>query len=216
MGTTKYAQVLSAALGPRRLHTVAPKQRFRRKVQAMSALPFTFVAGVSGTWQVVSSSAVCGAGLPLAARLEIHSGLTTELPGGASWLLRGVTSNERYVTRAEKSQLVAKQAGLGRAEAQRAALIPIQKSAEWWAMTQDERRSIFEARSKHIEIGLRYLPAIARRLHHARDLGEPFDFVTWFDYAREDAPAFEDLVGLLRATEEWQYVVREVDVRLER
>ena len=182
----------------------------------MSALPFTFVAGVSGTWRVVGSSVVRGAGLPHAARVEIHSGFAAALPSGASWLLRGVTSNERYVTRAEKSQLIAKQAGLGRAGAHCAALIPIQKSAEWWAMTQDERRSIFEARSRHIEIGLRYLPAIARRLHHARDLGEPFDFVTWFDYAPEDAPAFEDLVGLLRATEEWQYVVREFDVRLER
>ena len=61
---------------------------------------------------------------------------------------------------------------------------------------------------------MRHLPAVARRLHHSRDLGEPFDFLTWFEYASEYARAFEDLVGELRATEEWRYVTREVDVRL--
>jgi hypothetical protein len=63
---------------------------------------------------------------------------------------------------------------------------------------------------------MRHLPAVARRLHHSRDLGEPFDFLTWFEYAPEHAAAFEDLVGELRATEEWAHVVREVDVRLAR
>ena len=60
------------------------------------------------------------------------------------------------------------------------------------------------------------LPAIARRLHQSRELGEPFDFLTWFDYAPEHSELFEELVGLLRATEEWQYVDREVDIRVER
>ncbi|MDZ4852461.1 MAG: hypothetical protein SGI77_24495 [Pirellulaceae bacterium] len=43
-------------------------------------------------------------------------------------------------------------------------------------MTQDERRAIFEERSHHISIGLKYLPAIARRLHHCRDFSEPEPF----------------------------------------
>jgi hypothetical protein len=64
--------------------------------------------------------------------------------------------------------------------------------------------------------GLPYLPAIARRLHHGRDSGEPFDFLTWFEYAPGDADAFEELVGRLRSTEEWSYVEREVDIRLTR
>jgi hypothetical protein len=53
-------------------------------------------------------------------------------------------------------------------------------------------------------------------LHHARDLGEPFDFLTWFEYAPEHANAFEELVAELRASEEWRYVEREVDIRLVR
>jgi len=48
-------------------------------------------------------------------------------------------------------------------------------------LTQDERREIFEERSRHIATGLEYLPAVARRLHHSRDLGGPFDFLTWFE-----------------------------------
>ena len=42
-------------------------------------------------------------------------------------------------------------------------------------MPQDERRQIFEEQSHHTEIGLAYLPEIARQLHHSRDLGEPFE-----------------------------------------
>ena len=64
--------------------------------------------------------------------------------------------------------------------------------------------------------GLEYLPAIARRLHHGRDLGEPFDFLTWFEFAPEHAAGFEELVLRLRATEEWAYVEREIDLRLAR
>jgi chlorite dismutase len=135
---------------------------------------------------------------------------------GAAWVLRGVTSNERYLTRQEHDELVARQQPLGRAESTRAALIPIKKSAAWWELAQDERRRIFEDTSHHVASGLEYLPAVARRLHHGRDLGEPFDFLTWFEFAPEDAAGFEELVQRLRATEEWRYVEREVDLRLAR
>jgi hypothetical protein len=83
-------------------------------------------------------------------------------------------------------------------------------------MAQDERRAVFEERSRHIAIGLEYLPGVARRLHHSRELGEPFDFLTWFEYAPEDADAFENMLHRLRATLEWQYIDREVDIRLSR
>jgi hypothetical protein len=63
-------------------------------------------------------------------------------------------------------------------------------------------------------VGLEFLPAVARRLSHRRDLGEPFDFLTWFEYAPADTGAFETLLRRLRETEEWSYVEREVDVRL--
>ena len=105
---------------------------------------------------------------------------------------------------------------LGRPEATCAALIPIKKSAAWWELTQEERRQIFEDKSHHIAASLKYLPAIARQLYHCRDLGEPFDFLTWFEFEPAHAEMFEELVGMLRATEEWNYVEREVDIRVER
>lgn len=179
---------------------------------------FTFVAGDSGPWEVIKLNTVIGEPLPPAKRVDIVSGAVSELPAGTKWHLCGVTSNERYVTRNEKEQLLPRQVALGRPEATRAALIPIRKNAQWWALTQDERRAIFEETSHHIQIGLKYLPSIARRLHHCRDLAEsqPFDFVTLFDYAEVDSTAFEDLVAELRATDEWKYVDREIDIRLVR
>ncbi|HKY22780.1 MAG TPA: chlorite dismutase family protein [Vicinamibacterales bacterium] len=151
-------------------------------------------------------------------RLSVIAGPSAQPPSGTSWLLRGITSNERYVVREEKGALVSKQEGLGRNASTRAALIPIRKNAAWWALAQDERREVFESQSRHIAIGLKYLPAVARRLHHCRDLGpdEPFDFLTWFEYAPSDAAAFEELVQALRASPEWEYVDREVDIRLTR
>lgn len=179
---------------------------------------FTFVGGKAGAWSVVSAKAVAGDPPPAVDRLDVVAGAVPELPDGGKWALRGVVSNERYVTRDEKDRLVAKQAALGRAASTHAALIPIRKSAKWWALTQDERRAVFEDQSKHIAVGLKYLPGVARRLHHCRDLGgaEPFDFLTFFDYEKGDAAAFDDLVAALRATAEWKFVEREVDLRLVR
>ncbi len=176
---------------------------------------FSFIAGNTGPWRMESSTAIAGQPIAAAPCIDVVAGAGT-IPVGASWLLRGITSNERYVERAEKTTLVSKQEGLGRAQATCAALIPIRKTAAWWALTQDERRQIFEAQSQHTQIGLKYLPAVARRLHHCRDLGpdEPFDFLTWFEFAPADEAAFEDLLHALRASPEWNYIDREVDIRL--
>lgn len=179
---------------------------------------FTFIGGDRGSWIIVASRAIIGDGLSVASKLNVLNGVVAGPPGNTVWKLRGVTSNERYVTRPEKEQLLAKQPTLGRPEADCAALIPIRKNAKWWAMTQDERRQVFEAQSRHTETGLKYLPAVARRLHHCRDLetAEPFDFLTWFEFARADAPAFDQLLTELRATPEWAFVEREVEIRVER
>jgi chlorite dismutase len=174
-----------------------------------------FHGGVEGEWQVEWQRAVCGA--PLAAVPALAVRPTSAAPPEAPvWTLRGVTSHLRYATQAEVGQLAAVQEGLGRPQARCAALIPIRKSAAWWALAQDQRREIFEAQSRHTEIGLRYLPAIARRLYHSRDLGEAFDFLTWFEFAAEDAAAFDHLLLELRAGPEWHYVERESELRLSR
>jgi chlorite dismutase len=176
----------------------------------------TFRGGQSGGWRVASVAPVKGEALALVPALSVISSEAIALPllpSQTSWRLAGVTSHVRYTERAEKEQLAAVQAGLGRKEATCAALIPIRKNAAWWELTQEERRGIFEDKSHHIAGSLKYLPAVARQLYHCRDLGEPFDFLTWFEYAPEHAVQFEELVAILRATEEWTYVEREVDIR---
>jgi hypothetical protein len=171
-----------------------------------------FVGGTTGTWRVERLSPLRGRALNPVPRLAIPEGEQPSLPEDSVWLLRGVTSYERYVTRAERAALVAQQPPLGRSDATHAALIPIKKSETWWELTQDERRMIFEERSHHIALGLRYMSAIARRLYQCHDLGEPFDFLTWFEYAPGDGEAFEELVRTLRETEEWTYVERETSI----
>lgn len=175
----------------------------------------SFCAGEVGEWRIERIDSVAGDGLAPAERLAVLEGVQTT-PASGGWRLQGFTSNERYVERRERVALTTVQQPLGRRAATRAALIPIRKSQAWWELTQDERRNILEERSHHIALGLEYLPAVARRLHHSRDLGEPFDFLTWFEYAPEDVASFEELVGRLRATDEWSFVEREVDVRLSR
>jgi len=179
---------------------------------------FSFVGGDIGLWRIVRTETIVGEPLLEAKRLNVVSGSEVQPETNAPWVHRGITSNERYVVRSEKSEIVAKQQGLARPEATCAALIPIRKNAAWWELTQDERRSVFEEQSEHIHIGLKYLPAVARRLHHCRDLSEnePFDFLNWFEYAPIHELEFNRLVSELRASEEWKYVEREVDIRLMR
>jgi len=176
----------------------------------------SFVAGPAGLWKVDRVTAVVGESLPMAQRMDMveSHALQSSLFGG--WVLRGVTSNGRYSNHDEVASMERRQVGLGRPEATRAALIPIRKGATWWALAQDERRAIFEEQSHHIAIGEEYLPQVARRLHHCRELAEPFDFLTWFEYTPEHSEAFEDLVRRLRATKEWTFVDREVDIRSSR
>lgn len=174
---------------------------------------FDFIGGDSGQWKVTRMSAAIGEPIEVVSHLKIvPSSLTTQHNG--IWTLKGLKSNIRYAEKEEKEKLLAVQEGLGRKLATCAALIPIRKNEAWWNLAQDERRKIFENQSKHTETGLHYLPAIARQLYHCRDISQPFDFLTWFEYAPEHADAFEELVMALRKTEEWKYVDWEIDIRL--
>lgn len=176
---------------------------------------FAFVGGDLGKWRVTSIRPVRGETLEPVRRLDIRPSEAAPFAGLSAWVLQGRISNLRYATRAEVLALRARQEPLGRPNARSAAMIPIRKSSAWWDLAQDERRAIFEETSQHTAIGIAYLPAIARQLYHARDLEEPFDFITWFEYAPAHAAAFEDLVAKLRSTREWEFVEREVDIRLE-
>lgn len=173
----------------------------------------SFRGGDGSQWRV--SAMTCVAGEPLApvSGMDI---VASHLTGSASWpwVLRGTAGHVRYTKQLEVQDPVARKPEPGRAGATSAALIPIRKTDAWWLLAQDERRQIMEEDSHHIAQSMKYLPAIARRLYHSRDLGEPFDFLTWFEFAPEHSGLFDALVAGLRATREWDFVDREVDIRL--
>ncbi len=173
-----------------------------------------FSGGSAGAWKINRIDRVVGDVLPWANRLEVTEGAGSPTSSASAWRFRGITSNGRYTNRSELDLLSTVQQPLARFDSTCAALIPIRKSDAWWNLAQDERRAIFEQTSHHIEIGLQYLPAVARRLYHCRDIGEPFDFLTWFEYSPASADAFETMVRRLRQTPEWSFVEREVDIRL--
>src|SRR3989442_13521509 len=123
----------------------------------------TFVGGDAGIWRVTDTKAVAGPPLKRVDRIAVIEGNLAALPSGGKWLIRGVTSNERYTTRKEREMLMSRQPALGRPEATRAALIPITKSESWWQLSQSERRGIFETPTGDIRIGLKNLPPNAPR-----------------------------------------------------
>jgi Chlorite dismutase len=172
----------------------------------------TFVGGAAGSWQVADIRAVAGEGLPSVDYIRIVTD-PSDAATDNSWVLAGIGSNLRYTTARERTTLNGRSENLGRPAATMAALIPISKSDKWWSLAQDERLQIYR-RSEHYKIGLGALPQIARKLYHSRDLQQPFDFLTWFEFAPEDSKLFDELLLYLRASEEWQYIDREVDIRM--
>jgi hypothetical protein len=169
-----------------------------------------FRGGDRGAWQVVAHTTLRGPAMPVFDRLDIGP----DAAGTAIWQARGFTSNLRYTTAQERTELLTNGAPADRRD-RCAVLIPMSKDAAWWAMAQDERLAVY-ARSGHTRIGLAVLPAVFRKLYHCRDLGEAFDFLTWFEFAPDDEPAFDDMLLKLRASEEWNHVSAESEVRLRR
>jgi len=173
----------------------------------------SFVGADQGTWKVMSMQAITGQTMQAALSVDVVQGAPSE---HANWVLKAFISNLRYTSKSEKTHLNLHSKSLGDPKYNYAALIPIKKSDEWWALAQDERRAIFEEDSHHISVGAQYLSVVSRQLYHCKDLGEPFDFLTWFEFSSEHVGHFDALCDALRNTLEWKYVTREVDIRLEK
>jgi hypothetical protein len=177
----------------------------------------SFIGGHSGEWLITSQTALRGDPIENVSRVAVFSGVPGSAPG-ARWLFQGVATHDRYTSRSEKTALLALQAPIGRPQATRAGLTMLRKNARWWGLAQDERRAILEEQSHHIAIGLRYLPKIARSLLHCRDFitAAPFDFLGFLDFEPDDESAYDEMLGLLRATPEWTFMEREIDIRMTR
>ncbi|WP_197417192.1 MULTISPECIES: chlorite dismutase family protein [unclassified Sphingomonas] len=167
-----------------------------------------FYGSDDGAWRVSRQVAIVGSDVDRVSHIAQHP------PAAWTWMLAGTTSNLRYTTREERSALAAPFAGQEPAPSDRAVLIPIRKSAAWWALAQDERLAIYR-RGRHTPIGLDHLPRVRRTLFHCRELGGPFDFLTWFEFDQGYDAGFQALLDALRASEEWAFVEREVEFWLE-
>jgi hypothetical protein len=195
-----------------RSHFTREPQRFI--VGQQEEVLLNYIGGSTGSWHVNSVTTHAGAPLKTATHVEIVKGRACRPPMASSWVLRGVVRNTRFVTREELPSLDPQFLKPGPVHSSCAALIPIRKSAAWWNLEHDERQEIVDARSRQLGRGMRFLPAIARRFLYGRDLGEPFDMVTWFEYSSRDQSIFDDLAGALRSSIEWQYIERDVEIRL--
>lgn len=147
---------------------------------------------------------------------DVRNGYLMKAPVDFRWLLRGVTSSQSFASDSEDFCQMLPQPQLGRPSATCAAFIPLKKKQAWWELSELEKREIHKGEMLRAGSSLKRLQGIARQLHHCRDLGEPFDFLAWFEYSPEDSAAFEGMLASLRSSEEWSYVEREVDVRLMR
>jgi len=175
---------------------------------------FHYIGGTSGAWRVTSIVTHSGIALPYATHVEIANGDLGRTPAGTAWVLHGVARNTRFVTREEprrSSGDVPQPHFFGEACA---ALILVQKSPAWWNLALCDQREILESPSEKARRRINILPSIMRLMQQRNEVREPFDFVTWFEYTKQDASIFDDLAGAMRSSEEWKYVDREIVIKL--
>src|SRR5437870_13404852 len=127
-----------------------------------------FLAGATGRWKVERLEGIRGPSLATASHLEVSLGSKTT-PQHALWILHGVTSHERYATRAEHDRIAAVQPPLDRAEATSAARFPIARAAARWEFPQQDRRATSDEVWRYVAFARACPPASARRTHHVRD-----------------------------------------------
>jgi hypothetical protein len=176
---------------------------------------YNYVGASTGPWLVRQMNALRGSALSPVSHLDIVKGPLCRTPTGAAWVLSGLVRNTRYVSREERDlRGVNRMGGQHVDAAPCAALIVVRRSPDWWELGHQARREILESRKVDFTSGLQYLSGVVRRWQHRRDLSEQFDYVTWFEYEPRDSAAFDDLLAAWRASEEWNYVDRECDVRL--
>src|SRR3989338_4341231 len=96
----------------------------------------------------------------------------TALQSGPAAVFKGTVRHLQYTSAAVRSELQKKSAAsFPAAESTLAVLIPIRKSAAWWALSQDERQRYFERKQglrNHLVIGSDYAAKIYRKLYHSR------------------------------------------------
>ena len=145
-------------------------------------------------------------------------------PGDPAPLFRGVVRHQDYTSRADRAALAGSRPPPAAGPDAVAVLIPVRKSAAWWALPADERAAHFRerpGRPGHTSVGAGYVDRVYRKLYHARYAVETtdHDFLTYFEFEKAHEPAFDTLLAKLRdpaVNPEWEYVDREYEIRMTR
>jgi len=136
-------------------------------------------------------------------------------------LLQGVPQHLQYTSKEQRDDLVKRsRAELPPSKDTVAVIIPIRKTAAWWALPHDERQAHFQKKGDkigHTAIGAKYAGEIYRKLYHTRYAVETtdHDFVTYFEFERSRTEDFQSLLKQLRDPEhnpEWNFVDREYEI----
>lgn len=123
----------------------------------------TFYGGRLGSWKVREFNTIIGKPIKTVDRIEMINPNQQSRKIESDWTFQGISSNLRYATKKEKIMFDKTPPIIGKHENSFAAFIPMSKSEEWWLLTQDERRKIFEEKSDHIKISSNYLETIQRK-----------------------------------------------------
>ncbi len=83
-----------------------------------------------------------------------------------------------------------------------AIVIPIRKSADWWALDQEKRAAMMK---EHTEAALPYHKTVKRKLYHSTGLDD-LDFITYFETSKPED--FHSLILSLEKVKEFQYTRR--------
>ena len=138
-------------------------------------------------------------------------------------VFRGVTQHLHYTNKEDKEKLLAESTGeMNPSPSTTAVIIPIRKSAGWWALTQDQRQAFFhktKSSEGHTNIGRPFAGSVYRKLYHSRYTGSPlpYDFVTYFEFPADHAEDFNHLLSNLRDVSknpEWESVELEFEIRM--
>ena len=81
-------------------------------------------------------------------------------------------------------------------------VVPIRKSAGWWALDQETRAAMMK---EHTEAALPYHKTVKRKLYHSTGLDD-VDFITYFETSKLDD--FHSLILSLEKVKEFQYTRR--------
>lgn len=195
-----------------------PAEDFPRVIEGLAGKPHSVseyrvdrVKAVTGTPGVVVQ--------PGAKLVRVEAAVRFD-GGGVKPLFAGVPQHLGYTSREQKNTLATSRSPVPAADDTVAVLIPIRKSAEWWATPHDERATHFReqgGKPGHTAIGAGYTDRIYRKLYHTRYAVESadHDFLTYFEFEKAHAAAFDDLLTKLRdvaVNPEWKSVDREYEI----